>query len=119
MQYLNNIPLKDYFNSKRSCERYLYAKSFALRINDYLDVGYIVIDEKGEVVNSPFDFINNSKPVIARTYTDSSSIIYYGWTFTQDTHKIVFDNDNSTKSKIKELFNKFKIVNPKDIIRLK
>lgn len=104
----------DEFHSKRCYDLYMYGVELAKQINDYIDKGYIVIFED-EIIKTKFEFYDNEyRP---EPYIKISNLIYIGYVY--DNSGKVWLEREYTKKSIRDKFSKFKIVNPKDIIKIK
>lgn len=105
----------DEFHSKSCYKLYIYAVSLAKQINEYIDKGYIVI-EKGEIKTHKFIFHDCNSPCIA-TQDRHFTYVDIGNTYNIDGKVWLYGEE--TKKTIKERFDKFQIVNPVNIEKIK
>jgi hypothetical protein len=82
--------------------RYLYARELIEELNNYLDRGYLIINEYGELISNKINLIQNNKPVFFYK-TDSGKL-----------YNILY----SSKEETKNHFTNFKYIDPKHIYKV-
>lgn len=108
--------IKD-FHSKKCYDLYMYAVSIAKQINDYINKGYLIINEEGIQTNK-FLFYTDDNPCIAVKLNENSTLIYLGSSW-DSNGKVWISGDGESKLTIRKLFNDIKIINPEHIVKLK
>jgi hypothetical protein len=109
--------IKKYFSTNDDYKKFLIAKSYAEKINDFIDKSYIVFDEtnliKDKFVFEDFD----KKPTIGILTVSNDNChrtlyCYFCSTYDSD-EKIIIEEEN--KEQIFNKFAKFRFINPKNI----
>lgn len=104
------------FHSKHCYDLFMYAVGLATQINEYIDKGYMVIDDDFYILEDKFIFESkNGYPMIKH---ECYKVLCPSL---DDNEKYWLSNDEDygSKNKIKAIFQQFKIVHPKHIKTIK
>lgn len=112
MNSTEDFPNPDDFRSDKCYELYLYALSFAKQINEYIDNGFIVMDNN-RLFKYKFVFQSASRKPCIALKIENSTLIWYGYSFSRDGK--VWLSVIETKESIKKRFEQFKIIKPANV----
>ena len=107
---------RNLFHSDTCYKRFLYAKKFAEKINEYIDNGYLVIDSDGMILSQEGKFVFDGCEVCFL-----SGNCKYGWVgsvYDDDDKLYLLESEFSFKN-IKKRFQEVCIVNPKHIKKVR
>lgn len=110
---------RDYFRTKTCYKLYLYAKSLAEQVNEYIDRGSLVFDEyDGFRALGKFVFEDiHKEPDVAQVSLNSNfrySVLDKGY----DRNGKIWICDEMTKKSIRALFENIRIVHPASIEKI-
>ena len=108
---------RDFFHNETSYKRYCLGKKYALKINEYLDQGFLVFDEYDEPVQKSDRFVFEEGEIYLKS--DRVMSCYVGSVFHEKTGRIYLMDDEFSPKALKEKFGSFSIVDPKNIIKVK
>ena len=106
--------MKNKFHSKSCYKLYMYAKGLAEQVNQFIDKGYIVLDEEGHSFMK-FSF-EKEYPCIVQIYGNVTITRIGGC---RDENNRVWIHGDLTKKDIKNMFQKILIYKPENRIKLK
>jgi len=102
------------FHSKTHFDRYMFELKCIYQINQFINKGYLVLNEDNEIFDKPFEIRFETKNDIKIPEFWIAPCNYFEYSIT-DKNKIFVER---TKKQAKEFYSKFRIVNPKNIEKI-
>lgn len=113
---------RNLFHSDTCYKRFLYAKKFAEKINEYIDNGYLVIDgnidSEGEILSQLGKFIFRDGEILFQSKNKNWCQAWIGSVYDDDDKLYLLESEFSFKN-IKKRFQEVSIVNPKHIKKVR
>jgi len=103
----------DEFHTKTCYKLYMYAVSLAKQVNEYIDKGWLVLDEVQPL--KKFVFYSMGSPCVAER-DGNCTMVWFGSSY--DDEGRVWLHGEYTKKSIKERFEKIQIFDPANAAKL-
>lgn len=111
-----NIEERNLFHSDTCYKRFLYAKRFAEKINEYIDSGYLVINSDGMILSQEGKFVFDNGEI--GFLSGNCKYVWFGSVYDDDDKLYLLESKFSFKN-IKKRFQEICIVNPKHIKKIR